>query len=837
MRKWVRLVAATGIVGAGLVGVSLADHASNASADSATPQFSHEVVVDEQRDGFEPDIQVAPHDTLYTSVPNGSSTGISWLWTSTDHGNSFHLVPGNLAATGRLINCPQGGGDTEELVDPKGDLFFSDLQNLTNLTNSVSSDGGNTFTSTCVGADNTPVDRMWYAAQGSLGDPNFRLYEEYDAVDSSANIGNQLVLEASNDGLTFFPVVNPTAVQGGCVGGGSLNCVAGSEGISGNIVVTRDGHPLIAHSSGDGNLAQVTRGTITGTSVQSLQGSYTTATLNGKLCPDYPVTAANVGKTEICGATNFVTITADNAGGFYAAFASQQQKIENYQGNPTLVPSGPYEVYVASSPDGIHWSDPLRVSRTGSNAFAWITAGSSGRVAVAWYSANEQNEKPVSQGFTQDFINQQLGSPDPDGYLFDELYHAEFNIDVAVSTNALAPSPDYTVTQASEHPVKFGPICTQGTLCEVTQGDRSLGDFMEVNHDARGALILSYVDDTSGYYTTGPTGAVGDNGPDVVVREVSGPSLIKGPDITESSDGPGLATGSITDPVNDDFYSANGSLTPAGGNLDLTGASLSRDSNGLIATINVKDLSNLMVTPAAGGTTGEWIMRFTTYDPGHDGNGHIYYAGMESVAGGSPRFFAGEPTRVKDLTAFNSSTSVPGTYDAKTGTITIHIPFSVIGNHSKPGTPFYSATAFTATTIGTLAGQGQATPPVELFNQVDATAPFDYLLGSSAEAAQTSGTPTGSPGTSGGSSGSGNGSSTGGSGAGGSGASGTGSALASGAAKSSSGSGLLGFTGFDAILAGLAGLLLVAAGASVLVVSRRRGWDLRDALRLGRHRT
>jgi len=828
VRRWIRLVAAAGIAGAGLVGLSLPDHASHAAADTPPLKFSHEVVTDEQRDGFEPDIQVAPGDTLYTSVPNGSSTTISWLWTSTDHGNSFHLVPGNLAATGRLINCPQGGGDTEELVDPKGDLFFSDLQNLTNLTNSVSTDGGKTFLSTCAGADNTPVDRMWYAAHGNLGDPDFRLYEEYDAVDSSANIGNQLVLEASDNGIAFYPVVNPTAVQGGCVGGGSLNCVAGSEGISGNIVVTPDGHPLIAHSSGDGNLAQVTRGTITGSSVQSLQGSYTTATLNGKLCPDYPVDSAHVGKSEICGATNFVTITADNVGDYYAAFASQQQTIENYQGNPTLVPSGPYEVYVASSKDGIDWSDPVQVSKTGSNAFAWITAGARGRVAVAWYSANETHETPASQGFAQDFINQQLGSPDPKGYLFDELYHAEFNIDVAVTTNALGSSPGYTVTTASEHPVKFGPICTQGTLCEVTQGDRSLGDFMEVNHDARGALILSYVDDTSGYYTTGPTGAVGDNGPNVVVREASGPNLLGGPDITGPGNGPGLAMGSVTDPAGDDFYSANGSLTPAGDNLDLTGASLSSDANGLVATMNVKDLSNLMVTPAAGGTTGEWIMRFTTYDPGRAGNGHIYYAGMESVAGGAPRFFAGEPTRVKDLTAFNSTTAVPGSYDGGSGTITIHIPFSVIGNHSKPGTEFYSATAFTATTAGSLGGQGQATPPVELFNQVDASSPFDYILGSSVKAAQhgTSTTARLDPAGSGGGSGTG-------SLADGSGSSGARIAQASGSAAAQGGSGPLSFTGFDALLAGLAGLALVAAGVSVLVLSRRHGWDLRRALRLG----
>src|SRR5581483_10188727 len=109
----------------------------------------------------------------YTSVPNGSSSSLSFIWTSTDAANSFHIVPGNLMSTGRLLNCPQGGGATEETLDGKGNLFFSDLQNLTNLTNSVSSDGGKTFSTNCIGADNTPVDRMWYALKSNLGSPDF----------------------------------------------------------------------------------------------------------------------------------------------------------------------------------------------------------------------------------------------------------------------------------------------------------------------------------------------------------------------------------------------------------------------------------------------------------------------------------------------------------------------------------------------------------------------------------------------------------------------------------------------------------------------------------------
>ena len=688
-------------------------------------RFSHEVVVDNQRDGFEPDIQVGPGNVMYTSVPNGSSTTTSWLWTSTDQGNSFHLVPGNAVGTGRLFTCPQGGGDTEEALDGKGDLFFSDLQNLSNLSNSVSTNGGRTFLTTCSGADNTPVDRMWYAVHGNLGAPDFRIYEEYDAVLSSANIGNQLVLEASNNGVTFAPVVNPKTLQtAGCTGGGALNCTTGNEGISGNIVLAPNGDVLMAHTTSDSNQAVITRGHITGT-YPNLSGTYTNTVVNRALCPDFPVDAAHMGKSEICGATNFVTVAEDSAGHAYACFASQRKTVENVGGSPTLVPSGPYEVYIAASPDGTHWHAPVQVSRTGSNAFAWVTAGSSGRVAVAWYSANETHERPVPQTGLNALEASQLNSPDPHGYLFDDLTHAEFSVDVGESLNALAPAAHYSVATVSEHPIKYGPICTQGLGCTLSGGDRSLGDFLEVNHDSRGALVLSYVDDTSGYYAASSSGQTADNGPSVVVRQIGGPSLfasvgeVRGPGA-----GPGTPMGSVTDRTGDAFYSANGTLTSAGSNLDLTAASMRRSPTGLVITMRAANMTTLMVNPQAGGSTGEWITRFTTYDPHTQGNGHIYYAGMESVAGGAPRFFAGEPTMAStDIVAFDSTTAVPGSYNSNSGTITIDVPFSVIGGHSRPGTEFYSVTAFTATSATSLAHL-----PASLFNVVDATAPYDFVL-------------------------------------------------------------------------------------------------------------
>ena len=69
---------------------------------------------------------------------------------------------------------------------------------------------------------------------------------------------------------------------------------------------------------------------------------------------------------------------------------------------------------------------------------------------------------------------------------------------------------------------------TAGTTCTVSQGDRSLGDYLNLGIDTNGALSVVYVDDTSNTFTTGPTGAVAENGPPVFQKQVSGPSMLAG---------------------------------------------------------------------------------------------------------------------------------------------------------------------------------------------------------------------------------------------------------------------------------------------------------------------
>jgi len=698
-------LACAGVLSAGaiVVGADAATPAPTTTAVTAPAsglRFSHEVVVDQQRSGFEPDIAIDQADRWYSSVPNGSSTAHSFIWTSRDHGKSFQMIPGNIGL-GKPLTCPQGGGDTEFALDKKGDIFFSDLQNLTNLSNSVSTDHGATFNTQCVSVPNSPVDRMWYAVHGNLGDPDFAIYEEYDGVVSGLNVNadfpsNQLVEVVSHDGVNFQPVINGRLAQGhldpDCYGGGALNCVTDDEGIPGNQVLAKNGDLLIAHTSADQNKVIVSRGHLTDIGGGVMSATWKHYTLNASLCPDK--TSSNPG---VCGAANFATIAEDTAGHFYVAFSSQLIRGGNA--------AGPYKTYVVASRDGKRWGKPHLVSKPGgSDAFSWITAGSSGRAAVAWYHANETNEHGH--------------------YMLDDLAHAEISVQVGESLNALSDTPKWTVTTVSEHPIKYGPICTAGTTCTVSMGDRSLGDYLEVNHDAKGALVLAYVNDTSNTYTVGPTGAIAENGPVVIVKQIGGPSLLSGT-INGPGNGPGAPYNSVADGTGDAFYNANAQRTPAGANLDLTGAKISQDSHGLVITMHAKSLSSLQVSPTAGGLTGEWITRFTTYNPHTPGNGHIYYAGMESVAGQTPRFFAGDtaapPLSQEQVSMlFDSQKAVPGRLQG--GTITIHVPWSAVPAVKK-GATLYSAMGFTATAIGSLGGN-----PAGVFSLTDATVPFDYVV-------------------------------------------------------------------------------------------------------------
>lgn len=685
------------------------------------------VVVDEQRPGFEPDAKVDTHGVIYTSVPFGFSTTQSFVWSSRDFGNSYQLTPGNLA--GKPTTCV-GGGDTDLYLDSKNALYFSDLQGLTNISQSVSQDGGATWSTNCAGVPNTPDDRMWFAGTGSLAGNNLNLYEDFDQVGTSANPnssgGNQLVETISHDGQTFLPVVNaglPPSSQD-CLGT-APNCVTDNEGISGNQVVDpRTGNVYIAHTLTDASSGtpgvQVSGGVIN-VGPPATAVWHNSPNLDASLCPNFTCVDSNGNPEELAG-ENFASIAQDAAGYLYVTFTAGPLDHGSSSDPNFGALTAPEAIYVVHSlqpagddPGALTWSKPQRISGTGTNTFPWVTAGDDGRVDVAWYHADETSEQGTCAS----------GSGTCTNYGAANLTQAEWSVQLGQSLDAHDTNPAYSVSAVSEHPIKYGQICTNGLGC-ATGGDRSLGDFLQVTTDRRGAAVVSYVDDTSADTADGENA-----GPEVISKQIGGPSLLASVGtISGPGPGPGLQSTSVTDPTGDADFSGGGTRTPASDNLDLTGASLKDGpGNTLTATINVKSLASLVPSPTDGGTDASWIIRWTDVTPGVQGNGHIYYAGMDNNLGTAPTFFDGDTSCVpgpgnpadhcKYLT-YPQTNSISGSYDATTGTITLHVPLADVGDPAN-GATLYSATAFTATS---LTPQSDTT----LFNLVDSTKPFDRVV-------------------------------------------------------------------------------------------------------------
>ncbi|MGH9298110.1 MAG: hypothetical protein ACRDZP_09085 [Acidimicrobiales bacterium] len=714
----------------------LAVTATLARANAVTPiSFSHAVVVDEQRPGFEPDVKVDSGGRVYSSVPFGFSTTQSFVWASRDHGNSYQFVPG-IIGPGKPATCV-GGGDTDLFLDHSNALYFSDLQGLTNISNSVSRDGGATWSTNCAGAPNTPDDRMWFAGTGSLATNNLTLYQDYDAVDMALpNGGNQLVETVSHDGTTFTPVVNTAGLTSGCTGAAS-NCVTDNEGISGNQVVDPStGNVYIAHTTTNGNSA----GSAVGVSVS--EGKITPGTptkaswtespnLDGALCADSSCVDKSGNPEELAG-ENFASIARDAAGYLYVTFTAGPVDHASSTDPNFGALTAPEQIYVVHSlspaganPSKIAWSKPLAITgggiSKGTNTFPWIVAGSNGRVDVAWYHTAEVSERGTCAS----------GSGTCTLYGASSLSHAEWYVQLGQSLGAHGASPAYSLAKVSDSSVKYGQICTNGLGC-TTGGDRSLGDFLQVTIDPQGAALVSYVYDTSADTSAGENA-----GPPVISRQISGPSLLSSVSAVTRDGGPGRPNDSVSDPTGDAFYSASGTRTTASRNLDLTGASLVNGPSGtLIAKIDVRSLSNLTVSPSLGGPDASWLMRWTLVVPHTVGNGDIFYAGMDNNAGaggaGKATFFVGNTSSIPPPNAaehakyltYPQTHLLPAShasYDARTGVITLRIPLADVG---KPGSGavLNSVTAFSATSTSP---QSATT----LFNLIDSTTPFDHTIG------------------------------------------------------------------------------------------------------------
>ena len=674
-----------------------------------------------QGNGFEQDLRVDPTNPnrLYTSVPDGLGTGTSFIWRSNDAGKTFKWVPAAAPITGTPPACTQGG-DTELAVDSAANLYFADLS-LANFATSRSGDGGAHFTGSCAGVPNTVVDRQWYAVEGNptLNDgtqlDNNILFLTADLsiipADCPTNLGgNEVVLWRSpipkavggatpdpSAGVTFGPH-KMISCDEGIMGNDEVSPVATRMDSSGNAtgLSTPLRHVYVIHDSANLHRIYMAR---------CYPVAFTTDP-SGLSCVDRVV--ANLSGTT---GANFPTMAVDAAGNLYAVWE------ETANGNQTLLKysystdqaqtwSAPITLPTNAPPNDVgsaHLGGPLNT-----NVFAWPAAGDDGRVDIAWYGTNATGSTPdVANGFYGLYLTQSLNAHDPAGPIFS------------------APS------LASEHTIHKG---TMNTLIGGQNGDRSLGDFLQLRIGPQGEAEISYADSAHKNQSDLMSHAM-------FVRQNSGAGVYAA---TSPVNIPGLTpTNSVTDVSNDATFDANGSVSATVPNLDITASSVSKPAASSCAggvacyrvVMNVNNLASLSPPTSTGDTDPvvEWLTTWMEPSSSDAHGGKFFHVYAESNNGAAPVCYSGESSEasvtlagsVNFLMTYPGQTQITGaacSVNQATSTITIDVPTSNVTVAGQVGSTLYSVTAATLT----LPRPGNSTNPEQPPNVIDEAPAYDF---------------------------------------------------------------------------------------------------------------
>jgi hypothetical protein len=710
------------VLAALVAGVGATAGGNTAGASGSALAFGHAVVVDHQRVAGEPSLSISPttntrgfHD-VYVSAPYGFSTTASFVWKSEDGGQSFHLIGDEAPPAGKPAMTCAGGGDSSIVNDNSGNLYFADLQGLTDVSAALSVDGGNTFVSTCNSANATGVDRPWLAVYGNPLSGG----REYMTVDQTAqcdpdNCGlgqvgaNMLELTQASGAQalsqTFSPLPAQQVEPDGIVGGAVVDQRNGDLYLVHTALTDAHGN-LTGGGDANGNDNAVVVDRFPGGYSQSVATPVPPGSIS--LCKPYnpsgPCTSETVvaspldanGNSTVNNGQDFATIAIDRSGNLYVVWA---QSPADSSGNV----DGPTTVYMATSTNGgATWTKPIDVSSQVSglqtNVFPWIAAGNAGRVDIVWYGTPTLGSCP--------------GEPCGAGFIT-----GSWNVYMAQTLNAVGhngaanASPSFATTKVTEYPNHYGTICEFGIAC-TTGGDRGLLDFIQVQVDPSGAADVAWADGANDDFNGGETSAIVD-----FAQQTSGPGLYGG-NVSGPTPLIGAAPGSPAS-----YYAANGSETAAAsnGNMSIVSSSVARGASSYTITMKVGSLAGLLPDPSLGGTDAIWLTRWELPNPNPTtaSQGHVFYAAMESDDGGAPTFYDGDSTcgaattHCKTL-AYPPQHTITGSY-TPSGTITLTVPYADVGG----GGPIASVTGVTATQTA------PSSTGAAIFNVIDSTPPYD----------------------------------------------------------------------------------------------------------------
>lgn len=365
----------------------------------ATPGLRVRSVVDPDGGTGEPSFGVAPDGTLFTNGDGGRGGGV---YRSVDNGTTWERIATPVE--------PMPNFDPDLAVDVDGTVWFDALW-IGCTSVATSQDLGESWQSTPL-ACNAPVADRQYVIPTSGG-------EAYLYAHQLPTFW-QMAAKTTDYGRTWIPtgpVEMPDhhlLVNGGTGwgGGGFWNQATGSVFFtwthSGGILMGDGWNPGFAVTRDGGTSWQMG-------------------------------VAKSMGGEQL--GLGLVVGAADEAGNVYLAWGEDHG-------------DGDVGIYLAASQDdGATWADPVRVDDgTGSKVFPTITAGPAGKVAVAYYEAEEPNSPSDVEG--------------------------TWNVTLAWTEDALSGNATFQHLSLTDRPVKEGPICINGTSC---RGGREFLDYFQIH--------------------------------------------------------------------------------------------------------------------------------------------------------------------------------------------------------------------------------------------------------------------------------------------------------------------------------------------------------------------
>ncbi|MFL6238216.1 MAG: LPXTG cell wall anchor domain-containing protein [Actinomycetes bacterium] len=645
---------------AGVVVIAAAVALPLTSGSAATPashtlndhtlRFAPATVVDPILFGGEPGITFDPTtpdgSREFVDWPVSSRTNIGVFLRSTDGGLSFQKRYADVTdaasagpfCVGRQVPyCPTGGGgDTDTQVDPAtGTVYFSSQESLANEASGTSFDHGTTFLADhadpVTAKASGDVDRQWLGFWKGTKTVFLAYHSPIVGAyvvrsDNAGKVGSWTV-----PGVPQIPFVAQTGSMEVDNTGGPHNrtiyvsyIAAIPNGNSG-----LDESPHIAVST-DG------------------AASFKTYKL--------PNLKDSQGNDDFV--YNFIKLYIDTAGNLYEVQTDQTT-------NATYLSTSKADVGTNKTAPGSVWKGPYRISTSPANLsiFPDVRAGSPGRIAAIYYGT-------AAKAATPDDVKPGQGG----WYPF-----------ISMSTNALCmwdanpcSSPTFHQTTVTPKMNQDSNICTAGTACAATGGNRSLADYWDIDIDRAGHVGVVWSDTTN---------AIG--GPFVkVTRQTSGPSLYAG---KANANLPNRGNG-FPDPSGDAIFPIAGAQvlhSPNHPTLDLRGTTVGVNGSNIEFAIHLVSANNL----GAGVPTGHdgiTPLQQAKYVVRWDFGNTAYYAAANVPAGGSPSYFSGKvskaegilsPTNPDNLYGFGNTYSALGPATGKVvgNTLVIDVPRSAIG--------------------------------------------------------------------------------------------------------------------------------------------------------------